>query len=97
MRWPIFGLDKYCELIRRHVFVLMNAGLQMPALKIAAIAAGKSTRAESSHRCTLPKPVIDICGQRGLPTSWVRRGLADCDTPGSLRYFIACQKSRGTQ
>src|SRR5262249_12582438 len=52
-------LGKHTELISGNALVLVHAGLQMPALEVAAIGAGKGTGSKTADRRSLPVTVIN--------------------------------------
>ena len=85
--WLTVSLLKHCELIGVNGHVFVNASLDMPTGKVAAVASREGPRSESSDRCTLPIAIIDIARDSGH--SCLIEGEAERSTPCGIWDGIA--------
>src|SRR5581483_917673 len=84
-----FGLLINGELVRPDRLVFVNAGLHVPARKVAAIRARKSSRAEATNRSALPVSIIDHAGKRRFSSARIFQRLADSALPGNFGNRVA--------
>src|ERR1700721_2030580 len=88
-------LLEHGELIGIHRLIFVNPGLNMPACKVAAIAAGKSSRAQAPNGNSLPIAVVNISGNARNPR--VVEWKSEWTLPCSLGDRIASPCRGGTQ
>ena len=89
-----FRLLEHGELIGIHWLELMDTGLDMPARKIAAIAAGERPSPKAAHGNALPVAVVDI--SRHTRHAWIFEGKPQRALPRGIWNAIAaeCVRSR---
>src|SRR4029077_14418035 len=80
-------LHKYRKLVGGDILILVDSGLDMPALEIPPVGARESSRPDTAHRSALPETVVDV-GQFGLPATRICRRLPDGNTPRGGRNLV---------
>src|SRR5882757_4261604 len=88
-------LLEHGELVGIHRLIFVRAGLDMPACKVAAIAAGKSSRAKAADRNSLPIAVVNISGN--ACDSGIAETKSQGTLPCSFRNRISTPRRRGKQ
>src|SRR5882757_9195829 len=86
-------LLEHGELVGIYRFIFVHASLDMPACKVAAIAAGKSSRAKAADRNSLPIAVVNI--SRNARDSGIAKWKPQGTLPCSFRNRITTPRRRG--
>ena len=88
-----FRFLKHRKLVAAHALVFVHASLDVPAHKIAAITARKSSRPKSSDRRPLPVAVVHVFWlQPGFFLSGIFQRSAQRPLPGGFRNIVVRSK-----
>src|ERR1700686_1787502 len=77
------------KLVGVNSFVFVNAGLQVPAGKVAAVGARECAGAKTADRRPLPITLVDKIGELGLAGAGVGERLANASLPGDFRNRVS--------
>src|SRR5690349_11589527 len=89
-----FGFFEYGELVGINGLVLVDAGLDVTTSEVATIGSRKSSGAQSSDGCALPKAVVNVGRFEGrLFRAGIFKRLSDGTFPGGFGNVVIGAKS----